>query len=692
VCDRLIFDELSLESVLEIYCQEAPEGIILAMGGQASNNLALKLAACGVNILGTQAASIDCAEDRQKFSALLDRLSIPQPRWAEVSSLVEVEKVMAWLDGYPVLIRPSYVLSGAGMRVAHNQDELQSFLARAVEVSREHPVVLSKFESEAREFECDAVADSGEVVLWAVSEHLENAGIHSGDATLVCPPQGLSLQTINRARAITELLACALHITGPFNVQLLARDHEVKVIECNLRASRSFPFISKTLGINFIREATRLMLHMPASWSTAPNMLALPYVAVKVPQFSFNRIKGTDPRSGVEMASTGEVGCFGRDVEEALAKAMLATGYRVPSRSILLDVPSAQDLTHLTTELVRFAQNQGVIFTFPASTRRLAALGLTDPVVQTVADDDTGSGSVDLLRAKGVDLVISIPNDESPGAHQTGRVVRRAAVDWGVPLLTDVHVARYFLAACTQHHVEALEVKPYGAYLEPTPEQDCFNGLPALWRADGEQVRQGRPPLRLFIRQSFTECGWQEQQVVQSVLDVLQHLNGKPHPFDIVTGSAAHSRDNFRSVFQHETGLAFTPSNFRHHRLSLLRHADAMLVVRTGLSESGAFEVAYNLFKGKNVPMFFAIWRQSPIKTTLLRELHDLSTVVYVDFEHPEELRKPLRNFLSLVAHSTMGAAVASHDTRQEPDGVEVWDRVPLVELRLNRTGALRNR
>jgi len=255
-----------------------------------------------------------------------------------------------------------------------------------------------------------------------------------------------------------------------------------------------------------------------------------------------------------------------------------------------------------------------------------------------------------------------------------------------------MHVARYFLAACAQHHVEALEVKPYGAYLEPTPEQNCFNGLPALRRADGEQVCQGRPPLRLFIRQSFTECGWQEQQVVQSVLDVLQNLNGKPHPFDIVTGSAAHSRDNFRSVFQHETGLAFSPSNFRHHRLSLLRHADAMLVVRTGLSESGAFEVAYNLFKGKNVPMFFAIWRQSPIKTTLLRELHDLGTVVYVDFEHPEELRKPLRNFLSLVAHSTMGAAMASHDARQELDGIEVWDRVPLVELRLNRTGALRNR
>ncbi len=331
ICDKLIFDEVSIESVLDLYDREKPEGVIVSMGGQVPNNLAKRLAGLGVKIFGTSAASIDAAEDRGRFSALLDELGIDQPKWEHATDVASAPEVVGRLGGFPVLVRPSYVLSGAAMSVAKEPNELARILDRAKQVSPQHPVVISKFETHAREIEIDAVADQGELVLWAISEHIEDAGVHSGDATLVLPPQTLYVATIRRVRQIAAELARALEITGPFNVQFLAKNKRVLVIECNLRASRSFPFVSKVTGNNFVAEATRRMLGVRRPVHNVG--LELDYVAVKAPMFSFSRLVGADPVLGVEMASTGEVGCFGDDVHEALLHALLSTGFRFPKKA-----------------------------------------------------------------------------------------------------------------------------------------------------------------------------------------------------------------------------------------------------------------------------------------------------------------------------------------------------------------------
>ena len=328
VCDRLIFDEISLETVLDVYERERPDGVVVSMGGQIPNNLAMQLHRAGVKVLGTSPENIDRAEDRSKFGALLDKLGIDQPRWFHVTDLADADTVVQRLGGFPVLVRPSYVLSGAAMSVAHEPNELRRILGRAQEVSPEHPVVVSTFETHAREVEIDAVADHGEIVLWAISEHIEDAGVHSGDATLVLPPQMLYIATLRQIRRIAAELARALEITGPFNVQFLAKHNAVKVIECNLRASRSFPFVSKVTGTNFAREAMRRMLGVDGP--VRNESLNLDHVGVKVPMFSFSRLVGADPMLGVEMMSTGEVGCFGDDLHEALLHGLVATGFRFP--------------------------------------------------------------------------------------------------------------------------------------------------------------------------------------------------------------------------------------------------------------------------------------------------------------------------------------------------------------------------
>lgn len=469
ICDRLIFDEVSLETVLEIVDREKPEGVIVSMGGQTPNNLALALHAAGVRLLGTQAQFVDRAEDRQKFSALCDEINVDQPRWAQASNLTDLGPLVETLGGFPVLVRPSYVLSGAAMRVAHSDTELKNFLQKATNVSKEHPVVISKFEQRAREIEFDAVADRGEIVLWAISEHVEDAGVHSGDATLMLPPQRLYLETMRRVRHIGAKLAKALCVTGPINIQMLSRNNEVKVIECNLRASRSFPFVSKVLGVNFIREATRLMLGAAPSRDRGRNPLDLDYAGVKAPMFSFRRLAGADPVLGVEMASTGEVGCFGDDVDEAFMKAIMATGFRRPSKGVLLSlgpkaakyrfVDDAKALIKLGLQLYATAGTAEVL--------RGEAIECT--LVAKSEDDTSGAPqATTLLREGKIDLVINIPREWDDKGRPDGFRIRRSAVDLEVPLITDMWLARKTIEAMSKYTVDDLQIKAWHEYLAPT--------------------------------------------------------------------------------------------------------------------------------------------------------------------------------------------------------------------------------
>jgi carbamoyl-phosphate synthase large subunit len=465
-CDKLIFDEISIETVLDIYEREQPYGIVVSMGGQVPNNLAMRLHQAGARILGTSAESIDAAEDRQKFSALLDRLGVDQPRWAHAVDPDGAQAIVKSLGGFPVLLRPSYVLSGAAMSVAHEPHELLRILARAKAVSPEHPVVISKFETHAREIEIDAVADQGELVLSAISEHIEDAGVHSGDATLVLPPQSLYIATIRKIKQITATLARALSITGPFNVQFLAKNNRVLVIECNLRASRSFPFVSKVTGKNFIAEAMRRMLGVRRAIES--NSLDLDYVAVKAPMFSFSRLVGADPMLGVEMASTGEVGCFGDDLHEALLHSLIATGFRIPEKGVLLSLGPLQEKYWFGDEArVIVEQLKLPIFATPGTAEALRSLGI--PCTSLGKGPADGAGAIHAIEDGSVDLVINIPIEYDELGRPDGYWIRRRAVDAGVPLLTDLQLARAVIEALRLKRHTQLRTLSYDEYLSRGP-------------------------------------------------------------------------------------------------------------------------------------------------------------------------------------------------------------------------------
>ena len=444
VCDKLVFDEISLETVLDIIEAEKPDGIVVSMGGQIPNNLAMRLYEAGAPIVGTDPKKIDKAEDRHKFSALLDDLGIDQPQWAHATDVTEVELLVEKLGGFPVLVRPSYVLSGAAMSVAHEPNELRHILARAKRVSPDHPVVVSKFETHAREVEVDAVADGGDLVLWAISEHIEDAGVHSGDATLVLPPQTLYIATIRRVKKIATEIARALEITGPFNIQFLAKHNSVKVIECNLRASRSFPFVSKVTGQNFAVEAMRRMLGVRRT--LANRSLDLDYVGVKVPMFSFSRLVGADPMLGVEMASTGEVGCLGHDLHEALLQGLLATGFSFPKRGVLLSLGRVADKYW-------FADEAGIIaneLKLPIYATEGTAEMLGDVGIDCIQVEKTEGGkysAISLIGDKKVDLVINVPREFDELGRPDGYLIRRRAIDDGVSLITDLQLARAVIEA-----------------------------------------------------------------------------------------------------------------------------------------------------------------------------------------------------------------------------------------------------
>ena len=461
-CDRLYFDEISLETVIDLYEHERPDGVVVSMGGQIPNNLAIRLAKAGVKVLGTSAERIDAAEDRRRFSSLLDELGIDQPRWAHVTVASDADRIVEQLGGFPVLVRPSYVLSGAAMAVAHEVNELRRILARASVVSSDYPVVVSKFETHAREVEIDAVADKGELVLWAISEHIEDAGTHSGDATLVLPPQTLYIATIRRVKQIAATLARALSITGPFNVQFLARHNAVKVIECNLRASRSFPFASKVTGENFAAEAMRRMLGVGRE--IVNKNLDLDYVGVKAPMFSFSRVAGADPMLGVEMMSTGEVGCLGRDLHEALLHALLATGMRFPQKGVLLSLGPVVDKYWFADEARVIVDELLLpVYATRGTAEILVELGI--PCMAVEKGHGAGTSALDVIEQGLVDFVINIPREYDQFGRPDGYLIRRQAIDAGVSLITDLQLARAIIEALRWYKPSMLDVVALDDYL-----------------------------------------------------------------------------------------------------------------------------------------------------------------------------------------------------------------------------------
>ena len=461
ICDRLYFDELTFERVLDIIEKENPHGVIVSTGGQIPNNLALRLDSQGVHILGTSAASIDNAEDRDKFSAMLDRIGVDQPEWRALTSMKDLA---AFIDkvGFPVLVRPSYVLSGAAMNVCSNNDELNRFLKLAANVSQKHPVVVSRFIEHSKEIEMDAVAQDGEIVAYAISEHIEFAGVHSGDATIQFPPQKLYIETVRRIKRISRKIAKELNISGPFNIQYLARDNDIKVIECNLRASRSFPFVSKVLKLNFIDMATRIMLGERVE-KPAKSLFDLDYVGIKASQFSFNRLQNADPVLGVDMASTGEVGCLGEDTQCAILKAMLSVGYRIPQKNILLSTGDAKQKADMLSA-ARLLQQKGYsLFATGGTSRYLSENGIDNTLVYW-PDEKREPQALGLLHRKEIDMVVNIPKDLSVGELDNGYQIRRAAVDLNIPLLTNARLASAFISAFCSLSVDDLIIKSWAEY------------------------------------------------------------------------------------------------------------------------------------------------------------------------------------------------------------------------------------
>ena len=462
MCDRLYFDELTFERVMDIIDLETPHGTILSTGGQIPNNLAMKLDAQNVKILGTQAIDIDHAEDRHKFSAMLDELGIDQPAWRELTSMDDIHSFIEDV-GYPVLVRPSYVLSGAAMNVCSNDEELERFLQLAANVSKEHPVVVSAFIQNAKEIEWDSVAQDGEIKLYAISEHIEFAGVHSGDATIQFPPQKLYVETIRRIKKISSKIAKALHISGPFNIQYLAKNNEIKVIECNLRASRSFPFVSKVSKINFIDLATKVMLGIPVEKPNS-NVFDLDYVGIKASQFSFSRLQGADPVLGVDMSSTGEVGCLGESTSEALMSSMLSVGHRIPKKGVLLSTGSAKQKADLLESAHRLHKKGYQLYATAGTHRYLNDNGIPAILVHWPSEADKEPQALDLLHRKQIDFVVNIPKNLTSNELTNGYKIRRAAVDLNVPLITNARLASAYIRAFCDLTVDDIEIKSWDEY------------------------------------------------------------------------------------------------------------------------------------------------------------------------------------------------------------------------------------
>ena len=458
ICDRLYFDELTFERVLDILDLETPHGVVVSTGGQIPNNLAMRLDHVGINLLGTSAQSIDNAEDREKFSAMLGRIGVDQPEWSALTSMEDINKFVEKV-GFPVLVRPSYVLSGAAMNVCTGPDQLERFLTEAANVSKRHPVVVSQFLENAKEVEMDAVACNGEIIAYAISEHVEYAGVHSGDATIQFPPQKLYVETARRIKKISKKIAEQLNISGPFNIQFLARENDIKVIECNLRASRSFPFVSKVLKINLIELATRIMLGLPVE-RPDKSVFDLDYVGVKASQFSFNRLQKADPKLGVDMVSTGEVGCIGDDARKALLTSMLSVGLRIPGKNILLSTGNGKQKGDMLKAAQMLANNGYNLYATPGTSRHLSENGIPNTMV--FWPDSLGQPqALDLLHNHEIDLVINLPANHSDSQVTNGYKVRRTAIDLNIPLITNARLASAFIYAFLTVKPEEIEIKSW---------------------------------------------------------------------------------------------------------------------------------------------------------------------------------------------------------------------------------------
>lgn len=462
MCDRLYFDELTFERVMDILDLECPYGVIVSTGGQIPNNLAVRLDAENINLLGTQAKYIDNAEDREKFSEMLNRIGVDQPEWSALTSMDDIQEFIKRV-GFPVLVRPSYVLSGAAMNVCSNQEELERFLKLAANVSKKHPVVVSRFMQHAKEVEMDAVAKDGEIIAYAISEHIEFAGVHSGDATIQFPPQKLYVETARRIKKISKQIAKELHISGPFNIQYLARENDIKVIECNLRASRSFPFVSKVLKINLIELATRIMLGLPVE-KPAKSLFDLDYVGVKASQFSFNRLQKADPVLGVDMASTGEVGCLGEDSRSALLKAMLSVGQRIPAKNILLSTGDGKQKAEMLAASAMLRDHGYKLFATPGTSRYLTENGVENTLVHWPSEEGQQPQALDMLHNKEIDMVVNVPKNLSTGELTNGYKIRRAAIDLNVPLITNARLASAFIYSFCTQKLDDLEIKCWQEY------------------------------------------------------------------------------------------------------------------------------------------------------------------------------------------------------------------------------------
>ena len=461
ICDRLYFDELTFERVLDIIDLENPGGVIVSVGGQIPNNLAMRLYKEKVPVLGTSPVSIDRAENRHKFSEMLDILKVDQPRWKELST---IDDIFEFVDriGFPVLIRPSYVLSGAAMNVVSNKNELSHFLKLAAQVSKQYPVVVSEFIENAKEIEIDAVARDGEMLAYAISEHVEFAGVHSGDATMVFPAQKIYFETSRRIKRISRQIAKELNISGPFNIQFLAKDNDIKVIECNLRASRSMPFVSKVLKTNLIELATKVMLGVPAE-KPVKTIFELDYVGVKAPQFSFSRLAKADPVLGVDMSSTGEVGCIGEGFYEAILKAMFSVGYRVPKKSILLSTGPARSKVELLNSAKALREKGHKLYATRGTQQFLKNAGVEAHVAYW-PDENKSPNTIDLIKSREVDLVVNIPKDLSDKELNNDYTIRRSAVDFNVPLITNARLASAFILAFCKISIDDLAIKSWDEY------------------------------------------------------------------------------------------------------------------------------------------------------------------------------------------------------------------------------------
>ena len=462
MCDRLYFDELTFERVMDIIELENPHGVIVSTGGQIPNNLAMRLDSERVPILGTSAKSIDNAEDRDKFSAMCDRIGVDQPAWAALTSMDDINQFIEKV-GFPVLVRPSYVLSGAAMNVCSNQDELERFLQLAANISKKHPVVVSKFHEHNKEIEMDAVAKDGEIIAYAISEHIEFAGVHSGDATIQFPPQKIYVETVRQIKKISKKIAKELNISGPFNIQFLAEQNHLRVIECNLRASRSFPFVSKVLKLNLIELATKIMLGLPFE-RPEKNLFDLDYVGIKASQFSFNRLQKADPVLGVDMASTGEVGCIGDDTASALLCAMLSVGHRIPKKGILLSTGPGKQKADMLRAAQQLIQHGYHLYATGGTSRYLAENGIENTLVYWPSEEGQQPQALDLLHSHDIDMVVNVPKNLSVGELTNGYKIRRAAIDLNIPLITNSRLASAFIDAFCTKSLDDIEIKAWGEF------------------------------------------------------------------------------------------------------------------------------------------------------------------------------------------------------------------------------------